>query len=137
MEDFFRNEFKEHFICATYIREFKRYEWSFKNVDFIDFTKFKSKYINRFKIEVKSRYNRIDIDLIYFTEIDELKKIKEELISFLKEQMAIDLYRVEIKTAKQGTLYIFLDKTLEEVEALKLGFKNETDLKLLISKQKR
>jgi hypothetical protein len=47
------------------------------------------------------------------------------------------LYRIEAKTPKGGTLFIFTDKSLEEVEAIKFGFAKEIDIKISISEQKK
>lgn len=89
--DFFHNEFKEHFINASYIKEDNKYILNFNKVDNINFCKFKTSNATNSYINIKTFHSRncSQLELEIFVEEDKVYLVKEDLINFIKSELKI------------------------------------------------
>lgn len=87
--DFFHNEFKEHFINATYIKEDNKYILNFNKVDHINFCKFKTLNAQNNYINIKTFHSRncSQLELEIFVEEHKVDLVKEDLIKFIKSEL--------------------------------------------------
>lgn len=89
--DFFHNEFKEHFINESYIKEINQYILNFNKVDHINFCKFKTLNAKNDYINIKTFHTRncSQLELTISVEEDKVDLVKEDLIKFIKNEIKI------------------------------------------------
>lgn len=87
LQDFFRNEFKDHFVSGTYIDYTEEYEWIFKNVNSVNFLEFESKHVSTMHIRKYSYDDYSKIKLNYRVSKDKIQLVRQELVEFIKSKI--------------------------------------------------